>query len=291
MTDSLSLHNIYVEGNDDIKILSRWFPRLQFVKARGKDSVKSKVEGDINSFGLLDRDFATEEDVAASREPGSRLAIMQRYCIENYLLEPSIIATAIRDLAGHPPDWLEETHIRRSLEEWASEVTLYAAANSIISEWRDRIQYDQKLGFLHYSGPLPPISRAEVVESLRRRLAALTPADQIEMLLDARHAQVSADIMEWASPLDQRQGLVGEVLLPACFRARRSLSITGARPADRSRPASRSSRASRISPALDGLSCGRSQTYHGDLVLEYHCDRTTETEVIEKTNGSVVRRR
>jgi hypothetical protein len=214
MTDSLSLHNIYVEGNDDIKILSRWFPRLQFVKARGKDSVKSKVEGDINSFGLLDRDFATEEDVAASREPGSRLAIMQRYCIENYLLEPSIIATAIRDLAGHPPDWLEETHIRRSLEEWASEVTLYAAANSIISEWCDRIQYDQKLGFLHYFGPLPPISRAEVVESLRRRLAALTPADQIEMLLDARHAQVSADIIEWNG---LHRWINGKVLLERYF--------------------------------------------------------------------------
>jgi hypothetical protein len=197
MTDSLSLHNIYVEGDDDINILSRWFPRLEFVKAGGKDKVRSKVEEDVDSYGLLDRDFTTDDEVAASREPGSRLIIMRRYCIENYLLEPPIIATAIRTLADRPGDWLNQAYIRRRLEEWAGEVALYAAANSIISEWRDRIQYDRELGFLRYFGPLPPIARAEVVESLRRRLVSLTRADQIEAVLDARYAQVSADIVEW----------------------------------------------------------------------------------------------
>jgi hypothetical protein len=197
MTDSLSLHNIYVEGDDDINIFSRWFPRLQFKKAGGKDEVKSKVERDDESYGLLDRDFATDDQVAASREPDSRLIIMRRYCIENYLLEPTIIAAAGRTLVDHPQDWLDEAYIRQRLEEWAGEVALYAAANSIISEWRDRIQYDRELGFLRYFGPLPPIARAEVVESLRRRLVSLTRADQIETVLDARHAQVSADVAGW----------------------------------------------------------------------------------------------
>jgi hypothetical protein len=53
MTASLSLHNIYVEGDDDISILSRWFPRLQFKRAGGKDEVKSKVEQDDESSGEL----------------------------------------------------------------------------------------------------------------------------------------------------------------------------------------------------------------------------------------------
>jgi hypothetical protein len=214
MTDSLSLHNIYVEGDADKAILSRWFPQLEFVKAGGKDKVKSEVEGDVNSYGLLDRDFASEEDVAASREPGRRLSIMRRYCIENYLLKPPIIATAVRGLADHAPDWLDEDHIRHRLEEWANEVALYAAANSIISEWRNRIQYDRELGFLHYFGPLPPIPRVEVVESLSRRLAALTPADQIESLLDNRHAQVSADLAEWDG---LHRWINGKVLLENYF--------------------------------------------------------------------------
>ena len=199
MTDSLSLHNIYVEGDDDINILSRWFPRLQFKRAGGKDEVKRKVERDDESYGLLDRDFATDGQVAASREPDSRLIIMHCYCIENYLLEPAIIATAIGQLQSQADlrDWLDEAYTPQKLEGWAKEIALYAAANSIISEWRDRIQYDRGLGFLRYFGPLPPIPRTEVVKSLQRRLAALTPADQIEAILDDQYAQVSSDIVGW----------------------------------------------------------------------------------------------
>jgi hypothetical protein len=36
MTRSLALRNIYVEGDDDVAILSRWFPPLQFRKAGGQ---------------------------------------------------------------------------------------------------------------------------------------------------------------------------------------------------------------------------------------------------------------
>jgi hypothetical protein len=202
MTRSLSLQNIYVEGDDDVAVLSHWFPRLQFRAAHGKDQVRSKVAQDPASYGLLDRDFAPDEEVQASREPNSRMLIMQRYAIENYLLEPIIIAAAVRQLT---PDvdvaeiqgWRDETHIRQKTHEWADELALYAAANSIISEWRNTITLDRELGFLRYFGPLPPIPYAQVVESLRRRLAALTPADQIEAVLHARYEQVQADLASW----------------------------------------------------------------------------------------------
>ena len=132
MTDSLSLSNIYVEGDDDANVLSRWFPRSHFIKAGGKDKVKSKVEQDDESDGLLDRDFADDDQAAASRETDSRLIIMQRYCIENYLLEPAIIATAVRQLQdlADLQDWLDEAYTRQRFEAWAGELALYAAANS-----------------------------------------------------------------------------------------------------------------------------------------------------------------
>ena len=103
--------------------------------------------------------------------------------IENYLLEPTIIATAVSQLIPHADVdevriWLDETHVRQRIHEWAEELALYAAANSIISDWRNTIMFDRQLGFLRYFGPLPPLSQGQVVQSLQRRLASLTPTDQ-----------------------------------------------------------------------------------------------------------------
>jgi hypothetical protein len=204
MTRSLAAHNIYVEGDDDLQVLSHWFPHLQFTVVGGKDQVRSHVSRDENraraSHGLLDRDFAPDDEIADSRKAGSRLVIMRRYCIENYLLEPDIIASAVKslpDASNRLLDWLDEDHTRRRLCEWADELALYAAANSIIAEWRERIMFDQQLGFLRYFGPLPPVARTEVLASLQRRLASLTPIDQIEGILDARFALVRVDVKDW----------------------------------------------------------------------------------------------
>jgi hypothetical protein len=76
-------------------------------------------------------------------------------------------------------------------------LALYAAANAIVAQWRERITLDRELGFLRYFGPLPPVSREEVLNSLRRRLAALTPMDEIETLLDTNYRQITADIQTW----------------------------------------------------------------------------------------------
>ncbi|MCZ7568582.1 MAG: DUF4435 domain-containing protein [Ardenticatenaceae bacterium] len=57
MTSALSLRNIYVEGDDDVAVLSRWFPQLTFVPAGGKDEVRRRVAEDRASYGLLDRIF------------------------------------------------------------------------------------------------------------------------------------------------------------------------------------------------------------------------------------------
>jgi hypothetical protein len=202
MTRSLSLHNIYVEGDGDVAVLSRWFPRLQFRAAGGKDQVRKKVRQDPESCGLSDRDFSTDEEVHASREADSRVVITRRYTIENYLLEPATIAAAVKRLVSfiddeEIPAWREEAFVQQKIQEWAEELALYAAANSIISEWRNTITLDRELGFLQYLGPLPPIPYAQVVESLRRRLAALTPAEQIEAVLDPRYDKVRTDLISW----------------------------------------------------------------------------------------------
>ncbi len=98
MTTALTLRTIHVEGGADFAVLSRWFPAVQFKGASGKDKVRSKVEHSTSDCGVLDRDFATDEQVQASNAPESRIAILSRYCIENYLLEPDIIVAALTEL-------------------------------------------------------------------------------------------------------------------------------------------------------------------------------------------------
>ena len=202
MTRSLSLRTIYVEGDDDVAVLSRWFPQLEFEAGGGKEQVRRKVTRNPASYGLLDRDFTPDAEVEASREPHSRVVVMRRYTIENYLLEPTIIATAVSQLIPHAGVnevriWLDETHARQGIHEWAEELALYAAANSIISDWRNSIMFDRQLGFLRYFGPLPPLSQGQVIQSLQRRLASLTPIDQIDAVLDARYEQVMVDLRSW----------------------------------------------------------------------------------------------
>lgn len=223
MTTALTLHIVYVEGDDDLAVLSHWFPAVQFKKAGGKDEVRRRVENSIADCGVLDRDFATDEQVQASHTPESRIVILSRYCIENYLLEPDIIVAAMTEL--HRPDehsariWLDEAYIRRTLHDWGAPLALYAAANAIVSQWRERINLDPELGFLRYFGPLPPVSREEVLNSLRRRLAALTPVAEVESLLDDNYRRVATDVQTWSGLHRWINGkvLLEEYLYPQMF--------------------------------------------------------------------------
>lgn len=108
------------------------------------------------------------------------------------------------------------------------ELALYAAANSIISQWRSTVIFDRQLGFLHYFGPLPPIPQAQVIKSLRRRLAALTPAEQIETVLNTRYEQIRADLDQWDGLHRWSNGkvLLEKYLYPRVFEA---LGISQAR--------------------------------------------------------------
>lgn len=192
----LTPYTIYVEGDDDVNILKRWFPHLPFSKAGGKDSVKSKITAQSKNWGILDRDFADDAQVKASRLPGNRLILLNRYCIENYLLEPVLIAAVARSLAHVAPalaKWTVETEIEQQIITWASELAIYAAANVLIARWQAVI-HD---GFLRYWGPLPPQPLAIIVADLESRLQRLPRSEEIAAMFDAQYAQVVQDITTW----------------------------------------------------------------------------------------------
>jgi hypothetical protein len=219
MSHPLTVKTVYVEGPDDVRILQAWHPNIQFTSAGGKDSVERSVQQHPACHGLKDRDFADDAMVAASLAAGSRLALMHRYCIENYLLEPEIIAEAVRAMpaaASSLTTWTDEAFVRGQLAEWAAEMALYAAANSIVAEWRQAVEAD----FLRYFGPLPPmqpLSRDQVVQELQRRLASLIRPEEVEDLLEARFRQVEQDIMDWDG---FHRWINGKVLLEGCLYPR-----------------------------------------------------------------------
>ena len=209
MTHPLTTTTIYVEGDDDLRILRAWFPGIPFTKAGGKDEVAKRTKEETACHGFKDRDFATDTEVAASRAPDSRLALLRRYCIENYLLEPDIIASAVRAMPAVASDlaaWMDEAFVRGQLMQWGAELALYAAANSIIAEWKLIVETD----FRRYFGSLPPLPRERVVEELRRRLALLTRPEDVDHILEARFIQVQQDVTTWDG---LHRWIIGKVLL------------------------------------------------------------------------------
>jgi len=43
MTHPLTTTTVYVEGDDDLRILQAWFPNIQFTSAGGKDKVAANT--------------------------------------------------------------------------------------------------------------------------------------------------------------------------------------------------------------------------------------------------------
>lgn len=196
---ALTPFSIFVEGKDDLAVLKRWVPNLPFECAGGKDNVRSKIKPGSTHWGLLDRDFASNEQVRVSRQPGSHVILLQRYCIENYLLEPAIIAVVAQTFINqHPPlaQWTEAGMIGETLMRWGSELAIYTAANAIIDQWSSAIGGD----FLSYWKLLPPQSRVAVLTELQnrlRRLQRLPSIESIEKGLETLYTQVRSEIVNW----------------------------------------------------------------------------------------------
>ena len=63
-----------------------------FVGVKNKDEVFLNIKRDPRYYGLIDRDFLTDHEVASARRKHSTLRILHYYCFENYLYHPDNIA-------------------------------------------------------------------------------------------------------------------------------------------------------------------------------------------------------
>ena len=103
--------------------------------------------------------------------------------------------------------------LQKQLTAWGAELALYAAANSIVAEWRQTVEAD----FLRYFGPLPPLPRDQVVQDLQRRLASLIRREEVEDMLDARFRQIQQDLAAWEG---LHRWINGKALLEKCLYPR-----------------------------------------------------------------------
>jgi predicted ATPase len=78
---------IFVENEDTRFYASLNIKNTLFIGELNRDSVYQKSKG-AEYFGLIDRDYLTEEDLKIILEFYPNLSILRFYCIENYLYHP-----------------------------------------------------------------------------------------------------------------------------------------------------------------------------------------------------------
>jgi hypothetical protein len=143
---------LYVEGKLDEELLSAMLAKPPAVQRRGTKYglqgivVRERDEtGNESIFFLRDRDFDFEPDEAAPhaptpvRTPRSNLLVgwrWFRHCIECYLLEPALAATALER---------PQAELERFLLDAGKELASYQAARWVIGQVRCRLPPSRQL--------------------------------------------------------------------------------------------------------------------------------------------------
>lgn len=131
---------IYLESDEDLAIFERWFfdegEFIEFKSSSGNTSggctrVKGLVDKDrslgIISFGIVDRDalmreqkwdifWESDNEVFLNARPfGAYIRSLSRWEIENYLLEPEVIETLLKDYGSYSPKGIEKEKLAGKL--------------------------------------------------------------------------------------------------------------------------------------------------------------------------------
>lgn len=172
---------IFVEGTDDRSFLTQLFVvEGEFYPSGNKKKTFKAVREDEKAFGIVDRDFLSDEEVSKSREENPRCAVFSRYALENYLLEPAYLYrfACERGFDTHP-DWNSQASVEQLLLQKAQELCHHAAANEQLSRLRDNIAFQELPLFFVKSVEQPDTIR----EELSRRMEQLPSRDHHDEVL------------------------------------------------------------------------------------------------------------
>ena len=136
---------VLVEGDVDREGLREWFKTelddIEFYDCGGITPLTKLLEEyrskytDDRIYGITDRDFRSDEEVAASYAETSHQFILQRYAMENYLLETKTLWEVLKErypeIIGNLPD---ENAMAGNLLERCQSLKSIMAANWVFSD-------------------------------------------------------------------------------------------------------------------------------------------------------------
>ncbi len=135
---------VLVEGEGDREVLCEWFKEDVEVEfyACGGIAPLTKLLNELltlgtlkRAYGITDRDFRSDEEVKASYLENSHQFILQRYAMENYLLETKTLWEVLKErypeITEHLPD---ENAMTANLLERCQLLKSIMAANWVFSD-------------------------------------------------------------------------------------------------------------------------------------------------------------
>jgi hypothetical protein len=136
---------VLVEGEDDLNVFEEWFGEdlsdIFFYPAVGSLNVETFIEKILaissknQVYGIIDRDFRTEQDVNTSlTDETTHLFILRRYALENYLLEPFAVWEELRVYHDKSFKIKDSTAMEAGLLDICKKLKTIMAANWVIYE-------------------------------------------------------------------------------------------------------------------------------------------------------------
>lgn len=136
---------VLVEGEDDREVLREWFKEdlaeIEFYSCGGIVNL-AKLLNEILTlgklkkvFGITDRDFRSDDEVAASYAETSHQFILQRYAMENYLLETKTLWEVLKERYPEiTKDLSDENAMAENLLQRCQSLKSIMAANWVFSD-------------------------------------------------------------------------------------------------------------------------------------------------------------
>jgi len=133
---------LVVEGNDDVdafelmlaKVIPDWSRKWVLAQAGKKSAVLEMICREPSWAGIVDRDEWDDEKITQLESEHPNLAILPRYCLENYLIVPSELWEALppKQKSKIPGGKQELTdRILGNLDQWVRHGVLWSVVNPL----------------------------------------------------------------------------------------------------------------------------------------------------------------
>ncbi len=137
---------VFVEGTDDQYAFRMWFEdhlsEVEFYECGGVFQVEKLLAEFLaqssfkRGYGIIDRDFRTDELVEESRRPDSHCFVLSRYSLENYLVDVQPICAELEIVTGKKTN---ATEVEKQLLALCQQLKTICAIQWVC--WEKRVIY------------------------------------------------------------------------------------------------------------------------------------------------------